>query len=152
MSDPAAGSEYVSAVQRLNSYIEELKGLAEQRLGLQRVSDQQPKRLLDLWDAISMTLSQISAISTDEATRIAAREEQLKFDEVVDIIHQHMMHSYPDPRQAFEAWSQYRRSLRAELDILANWVSNVTLAACMVAYNSGWSSARGDRSQNRRVG
>ena len=60
MTSPAGDSEYVSAVQRLNSYIEELKGLAEQRLGLQRVSDQQPKRLLDLWDAISTTLSQIS--------------------------------------------------------------------------------------------
>jgi hypothetical protein len=151
MTSPAGDSEYVSAVQRLNSYIEELKGLAEQRLGLQRVSDQQPKRLLDLWDAISTTLSQISAISTDEATKIAAREEQLKFDEVVDPIHQHMIYSYPNPRQAFEAWSHYRRNLRAELDILANWVSNLTLAACIVAYKSGWSTARVYPSQDREV-
>jgi hypothetical protein len=140
MSSPAGGSEYVSAGQRLRNYIEELRKLAEQRLALQRVSNENPKRLLDLWDAVSTTLSQISAISTDEPTRISAREEQLKFDEVVETIHQHMLYSYPDQRQAFEAWSQYRRSLRAELDVLASWISNLTIAVCIVAYESDWSS------------
>lgn len=151
MSSPAGGSEYVSAVQRLNYYIGELRNLAEQRLGLQRVSNDDPKRLLDLWDAVSTTLSQISAVSTDGPTKIAAREEQLKFDEVVENIHQHMLYSYPDQRQAFEAWSYYRRSLRAELDVLANWISNLIIAVCVVAYNSNWSSDGEGRSQDRRI-
>lgn len=149
MSSPVESNDYLSAVQRLQALISELRDLAEERLGLQHISAKQPDRLSNLWEAISLTLAQIRAITHDSATREAARDRQLAFDEIVDPIYQHMSYKYSDPTQAFDAWGKYRHRLRAELDVLGAWASALIIASCVLM--GGMRLADNDNSRRMRV-
>ena len=132
MSHPAESNEYTSAVQRLRSQISDLRDLAEERLGLQQTSKNDPGHLWNLLDAISVTLSKVVMNTNDEATRVAARDRQLAFDETTDPIFEHMNYKYPDAIQAFEAWGRCRHRLRVELDILAGWASDLIITTLVI--------------------
>jgi hypothetical protein len=151
MSDPAGGGDYVSVVERLNAYIAELHDLVERRQGLQQASDERPEHLVELWDTISKALAQISAITADKALKTAAREQKYKFDEVADNMYQHMLKNYSSDREEMENYSRFRRGLRAQLDLLADWVSNLTLVICIVAYQSLRDPAGPDAPRDRKV-
>lgn len=43
-----------------------------------------------------------------------------------------MSYRYADPTQSFDAWAEYRRRLRAQLDTLAGWASELIIATFVI--------------------
>ncbi len=94
---------------------------------------QEPGRLWNLLDAVSAALRIVRATSADTETADAARDRELKFDEIADPIFDHMNRHYDDAAKASAAWAACRRNLRAELDNLENWTSYLFIAVYFLA-------------------